>query len=125
MTSLLVVDDQAGIRGMLKMLFQHLGYEVILKETGNEAIEAYQEADVVITDYLLPNLTGAEIVKKIRERSQLPVIVMSGLIDEVKQELIGIPNVFFIEKPFSIKLMEELVREALIKTEGLSVAQKI
>lgn len=113
MERLLVVDDQAGIRGMLKMLFQHLGYDVILSETAEEALEVYQAADVVVTDYLLSDMTGVELVQTIRNNSQVPVIVMSGLIDEVKAELIGYDNTYFVEKPFGIKVMEQAVLRAL------------
>lgn len=113
MKRLLVVDDQAGIRGMLKMLFQHLGYDVILKETGKEALCVYGEVDVIITDYLLSDMTGVDIVKAIRGKSQRPIVVMSGLIDEVKSKLSESEQVYFIEKPFSIKDMEAVVKEAL------------
>lgn len=113
MKRLLVVDDQAGISGMLKMLFQHLGYEVILKETGNEALCVYDKVDMVITDYLLSDMTGVDIVKTIREKSNLPVVVMSGLIDEVKSKLSDCDRVYFIEKPFGIKVMKDVVKEAL------------
>ncbi len=113
MKKLLVVDDQAGITGLLKMLFQHLGYEVMLRETGQEALERYEEVDLVITDYLLSDISGVDVVKAIRDKSDLPVVVMSGLIDEAKAELTGFASVYFVEKPFSIKVMETVVSEAL------------
>jgi len=113
MKRLLVVDDQAGITGLLKMLFQHLGYDVLVRETGQEALQSYEDVDLLITDYYLPDISGVDVVKTIRETCALPIVVMSGLIDEAKAELTEQPAVYFVEKPFSIKDMERVVTEAL------------
>lgn len=113
MACVLIVDDQAGIRGMLKMLFQHLKYDVLVCDNAKEALTLMHDVDVMITDYLLPELTGNEIVQKVREESQLPIVVMSGLIDEVRAKIGKTPHVFYIEKPFSIIDMENIVKTAL------------
>ena len=113
MKRLLVVDDQAGITGLLKMLFQHLGYDVLVRETGQEALQSYEDVDLLITDYYLPDISGVDVVKTIRETCALPIVVMSGLIDEAKAALTDYPSVHFVGKTFSIKEMGMAVAETL------------
>lgn len=68
----------------------------------------YEEVNLVITDDLLSDISGVDVVKVIREKSEVPVVMMSGLIEETKTEY---NSVHFVEKPFSIKVMETAVSD--------------
>ena len=77
---ILVVDDEPQIRRYLKTILAAQGYEVGLAETGRAAIEqiAAWQPDVVLLDMGLPDMDGKEICRRVREWSELPIIVLSA-----------------------------------------------
>lgn len=105
---ILVVDDEELICWSLKRTFEkHAGHSVCCVYTGNEALRKIveNEYDVIITDLKLPDVNGAELVKKIKELGIVtPVIVMSSYLSEgilndiMKQGVVGCIN-----KPFQIE----------------------
>jgi len=81
MTSVLVVDDDAGIRGMLGRFLRGAGYEVREATNGIEATAAFRlhEADLVITDMYMPDADGIDVIMQLR--SEFPdtrIVAMSG-----------------------------------------------
>lgn len=110
---ILIVDDQPGIRLLLQDVFTNEGYGVILADTGMLALERIYEHsfDLVILDYNLPLMNGRRILDKIpKEKSMIPIIVMSGLIENIQRDFRQDINVELIAKPFDIKEMIELVK---------------
>jgi two-component system KDP operon response regulator KdpE len=77
---ILVVDDEPQIRRYLKTILAAQGYELALAETGRAAIEqvAAWRPDVVLLDLGLPDLEGAEVCRRVREWSDVPIIVLSA-----------------------------------------------
>lgn len=116
---ILVVDDQAGIRLLLTDIFTSEGYQVTSAETGKEALEKiYQHSfDLIILDYRLPILNGGEILQQMREdQKMIPVILMSGLIENIKEEFIKDDMIIeLVAKPFNIKDICDLVKSMLIQ----------
>jgi len=80
----LVIDDEVQIRRFLKLALETEGYRVFEAETGQEGLTAavYRRPDVIILDLGLPDLDGIEVLKRLREWSKTPVLVLS-----VRQEL--------------------------------------
>lgn len=115
---LLIVDDQPGIRLLLKDVFMNEGYDVIVAHTGLEALEKINEHsfDLIILDYRLPILTGAEVLQEmIKNKINIPVILMSGLVENIrsdfKQEDMTIK---IVAKPFDLTDIIELVKSMII-----------
>lgn len=110
---ILVVDDQAGIRLLLKDIFSSQGYNVILAEDGMEALKVIhnEEFDLVVLDYHMPFLNGLKVLDKMRIASvTTPVILMSGTIENFPEEKLKLYNkVEIIAKPFNILEICELV----------------
>jgi CheY-like chemotaxis protein len=81
MARILVVDDDPGIRGVLRRAFERQGHTVVLAGDGLEGARAWREhgADVVFLDIHMPEMDGIELLAQLRAASPaLPVIAMSG-----------------------------------------------
>ena len=81
MTKILVIDDEKDIRDVLKKLLQREGYEVIVADNGNEGFAAFleQKPDIIITDIIMPEKDGVNLIKTIRDEfSDVKIIAISG-----------------------------------------------
>jgi two-component system response regulator ResD len=81
---ILVVDDEREIRRCLELSLEEKGYTVLAAESGEKALDLLKQspADVAIVDLLLPGIDGIELTQKIRERSTLPIIILSAIGDD-------------------------------------------
>ncbi|MBO8137808.1 MAG: response regulator [Desulfotomaculum sp.] len=113
---ILVVDDQLGIRMLLKEFFAGK-YQVEMAASGFEALEYVKKTSfsLIILDMKMPDLNGTETLKKIRKiYAQVPVIMMSGLEEQdVYSRIRGMGNVQCICKPFDLEDLEKMVNEML------------
>jgi len=111
---ILIVDDQPGIRLLLKDVFTNEGYDVMLSGTGADALEKLckYSFDLVMLDYRLPIVNGDEILKKMVKREILiPVILMSGLIEKIQEDFKEENmTVEVVAKPFNLIEIIELVK---------------
>ena len=106
---ILVVDDEAEIRSLLKEFLEGKNYEVWLAEDGQKAIELAEKLtpDLVITDLLLPKEHGIDVLHQIKERFFIPVIAISGIYTK-KEIMEDVDDVFldgFYEKPLNLEDM--------------------
>ena len=85
---LLVVEDDPGIAGPLGTGLRREGFEVELARTGAEAL-ASGEVDLVLLDLGLPDMDGKDVCRKLRERSGVPVIVVTARGDELDLEALA------------------------------------
>ncbi len=115
--SILVVDDEAGVRASLTGILADEGYLVEIAETGEAALRELEARryDLVLLDVWLPGADGLEILERIRERdAELPVVVISGhgtIETAVKAVRLGAQD--FVEKPLSLEKTLLSVRNAL------------
>jgi len=105
----LVVDDDAAIRRTLQISLRASGYDVLIAADGRTALQACREDDpqVLLLDLGLPDLSGFDVLRSLREWSQLPVIVLSarhGSSDKVEALDLGADD--YVTKPFG---MDELL----------------
>ncbi len=121
----LVVEDEPDVRRMAERILTKGGYSVIGMAEGSEAVELCrpggQQLDLLLTDVIMPEMLGTELVEKVRElRPELPVIYMSGYSHAVlaPQALTGDTGNAFIEKPFSAQALQTTVRELLDRSGG-------
>jgi two-component system KDP operon response regulator KdpE len=117
-TRLLVVDDEPQIRKFLRISLGAHGYEVIEASSGEEAVakSATENIDLVILDLGLPGLDGHGVIQRIREWSQMPIIVLSvraGDVEKVQALDGGAED--YLTKPFSIAELMARIRAALRK----------
>jgi two-component system cell cycle sensor histidine kinase/response regulator CckA len=94
------------------------GYNVIearSAETALEALRVTPQIDVLVTDVVMPGMDGATLARRVRqERPTIQVILMSGYSEDVAPEKVaGEDDMFFLPKPFSLKQLASLVKEAM------------
>jgi PAS domain S-box-containing protein len=116
----LVVEDEPDVRRMAERILTKGGYSVIGTSQGAEGVEicqsGNQQVDLLLTDVIMPEMLGTELVEKIRSlRPEMRVIYMSGYSHEVlaPQALTQNDISAFIEKPFSAQALRATVRELL------------
>jgi CheY-like chemotaxis protein len=83
MVTILLVDDEQALRQLLRESLELDGYRVLEAASGQEALAVAAESrsaiDVVITDVVMPGMTGAELIRQIRQRQPgMPVVLISG-----------------------------------------------
>lgn len=108
----MVVEDDTNINGLLKTVLEKEGYQVIQAFSGTEAelvLKMKQEVTLVLLDLMLPGVSGEEVLKSIREKGNIPVIVLTAKdsLDE-KTGMLTQGADDYITKPFEIP--EVLVR---------------
>ena len=115
---ILVVDDEVSLGQYMSELLMNHGYDPLLVTDSSEALALFKrEPDrfaMLITDYTMPNLTGEELIKSLREiRPQLPVILCTGYSDKFDLKKSQEMNIPFFEKPVDIKTMLLKISELL------------
>ena len=116
MTTILVVDDEPSMVGMVASLLGTEGYEVVTAYDGDAALRRYVEEhpDLVILDRKLPRMDGDEVVKRIRALGSTPVLMLTGErgTDE-RAKLLDLGADDYLEKPFGKKELAARVRALL------------
>ena len=81
-TYILVVDDESRIRKLLRDFFTAKGYQILEAEDGEKAIEVFEEnrnkIKLILLDVMMPKLDGWSVLRKIRQESNLPVIMLTA-----------------------------------------------
>ncbi len=120
---ILVVEDDASVRTMIREVLEAQGYEVIDVSNGREALESYganaSDVSLVMTDVVMPEMGGHEMWEKLAEAGlDVPMIVMSGFPqDQDTDELVrGADR--FLQKPFGPKEIARAVRLTLDEAEN-------
>lgn len=117
---ILVVDDDEKIREILRIYLEREGYEVEEAADGEGAILAAERAkpDLVILDLMLPQLDGWEVCRRLRTKSQVPIIMLTARGEEFDRVLgleLGADD--YVSKPFSPRELVARVRAVLRRTE--------
>jgi CheY-like chemotaxis protein len=99
--TVLVIEDMPPIRELLCDMLRAAGFETRSCEDGPSALHASEENEfhVIITDYRMPHMTGAEVTKRLRERFPSSVIIGTSIDDKSKEFLAAGANAFLL-KPF-------------------------
>lgn len=114
---LLVVDDAEGLRNLTKRLLSRLGYSVLVAANADEAVrlfDANPAIALILTDVVMPGLSGPALIKDLVERRPVKVIYMSGYTDEtIVQHGVLRPGIAFVHKPFTADTLGRKLREVL------------
>ena len=121
MTKILVVEDEASFSDALSYVLTKEGYEVVVADTGDGAIATYDKvgADLVLLDLMLPGLSGTEVCRQLRARSNVPIIMLTAKDTEVDKVVgleLGADD--YIVKPYS--KAELVARIKAVLRRGLS-----
>jgi len=120
MHTMLILDDDAVIRGILYELFSEK-YECHTASTAEEAFQylEVENYDAILTDIAMPGLTGIALLKRVQLLDHnAPVILISGKGNEQDpQQLIDLGAFAYVSKPFKLVEIEEVVEEAVAKRE--------
>lgn len=114
--TVLVVDDSASIRRMIRFALTHRSYRVVEAQDGIDALRYIESnpVDLVITDLKMPNMNGFDLIRLLRCRSELellPIIMLTGEADEtLREKARQIGASAFIVKPFVPEQISGLVQ---------------
>ena len=114
--SVLIVEDESAVRGLLSTALELRGYRVLKATSGNQALlEATSgNPDVVLLDLGLPDIDGIEVIEKIRTWSSLPIMVVSARLDDAdKVEALDAGADDYLVKPFSVEELLARVRASI------------
>jgi DNA-binding response OmpR family regulator len=117
-----LVDDEQAIQTLLTYPLRKDGYEVVSARDGREALERFgaERFDLVVLDLMLPKIDGIEVCRRLRSRSQIPIIMLTAKDDEIDKVLgleMGADD--YITKPFSVREFRSRVKAALRRSEML------
>jgi two-component system, OmpR family, response regulator RegX3 len=115
-TRILLVEDEESFSDPLSYLLRKEGYDVSVAETGPEALEDFDRAgaDLVLLDLMLPGLSGMDVCRALRQRSSVPVIMLTAKdseIDKVVGLELGADD--YVTKPFSARELVARIRAVL------------
>src|SRR5262249_882318 len=113
---ILLVDDEQAVQTLLTYPLRKEGYEVVEAMDGREALDRFSEErfDLVVLDIMLPKLDGIEVLRRLRIRSQVPIIMLTAKGDETDKIAgleVGADD--YITKPFSVREFRSRVKAAL------------
>lgn len=125
---ILVIDDEGGIRSFLRVALEGSGYEVIQAETGRQGIElaSLQNPDLILLDIGLPDGSGLDLLRELRQWCRIPAIVLSVQgAEQDKVEALDNGADDYLTKPFGIQELLARMRVALRRRAELSVPEMV
>ena len=116
MEKILIVEDDPGISDFVKLELEHEGFETALAQTGREALDKFESfaPDLILLDVMLPELSGLEVLRRIRKTSSVPVIMVTArgeTYDRVNGLDAGADD--YLPKPFEIEELLARMRAVL------------
>ena len=128
--SIMLVEDETSIRETMAEFLAEEGFEILQAADGLEALEVFREnqPDLIILDLMLPKLDGLEVCKAIRQKSNVPIIMVTARDEEIDKLLgleLGADD--YITQPFSLREMKARIKAVLRRTgfQGSTEEHKI
>ncbi|MDO5049192.1 MAG: response regulator transcription factor [Actinomycetaceae bacterium] len=120
MTTILVVEDEESLRAPLVFNLQRDGYDVLEAEDGERALAAVAESmpDAILLDLMLPGISGTEVCRRIRQDSEVPIIMVTAK-DDVVDRIVGleIGADDYVTKPYSYRELLARIRAVMRRQE--------
>jgi len=127
MPTIALVDDDRNILASVSIALESEGYRVMTYTDGASALDGFQSTlpDLAVLDIKMPRMDGMELLRRLRQRSDLPVIFLTSKDDEI-DELFGLKMGAddFIKKPFSQRLLVERVKAVLRRFQPREASDK-
>ncbi|MBR1555112.1 MAG: response regulator transcription factor [Oscillospiraceae bacterium] len=126
--NVLAVDDEIKILEVISAFLNHKGMQVLTAQNGTEALKLFetQQIDFVLLDLMLPDISGEEICRRIRKKSDVPVIMLTAKSQETDMlNGLGIGADDYIRKPFSLKELYMRMQTILRRIEKTYHIRKV
>lgn len=122
-TTLLVVDDEPKVLQVIQPFLEQEGYRVCTARTGLEALDAVKQykPELVVLDWMLPELSGLEVCQRLRQHSNIGIIMVTARADELDRVVgleVGADD--YIVKPFSLRELSARIRSILRRMQQAS-----
>jgi len=116
MTTVLIVEDEASYREALSYMLAKEGFDVLTAADGDQGLALFDRhgADIVLLDLMMPGLPGIEVCRRLRQRSGVPIIMVTARDDEVDKVVgleLGADD--YVTKPFSHRELAARIRAVL------------
>ena len=123
MTHILIVEDEVSFSEALAFLLEKEGFQITVAENGREAIEKFDDkgADLILLDLMIPEVSGTEVCRIIRTKSQVPIIMLTAKdaeIDKVVGLELGADD--YVTKPYSSRELLARIKAVLRRNGGTS-----
>ena len=121
MMNILVVDDEQTILTGVEEYLKEYGYNVFTAGNGVEAINIFNDIEInlIVLDLMMPEKNGYEVLEEIRTQSNIPVIILSAMEDEISQlKGFDLEADDYVTKPFSLPLLAKRVNALLKRHYG-------
>lgn len=116
MQKIMIVEDEQKLARYLELELTHEGYETRTAHDGRAAVALYDEwpSDLIILDLMLPELSGIEVCRRIRQKNGVPIIILTAK-DDVSDKVMGLDMGAddYMTKPFAIEELLARIRVAL------------
>lgn len=118
---IVVIEDDSELADVISQKLENAGFEVVTTTNGLDGVQLIdsEQADLILLDLSLPDVDGIEILRHLRQRSAVPIIIVSGRIEEAERVVgleLGADD--YMAKPFSLNELVARVRVILRRAEG-------
>lgn len=122
-TTVLVVDDEESLREFIRRNLEVRSFDVLTAANGLEGMALFgtKQVDLVIADLMMPHMNGLEMIRRIRQQSLLPIIVLSALGEEQdKVQALNLGADDYLTKPFGVGELLARIQAVLRRTQWVS-----
>jgi DNA-binding response OmpR family regulator len=125
---ILVVDDEKHIVQLVKLYLTNEGYQVEVATSGREALDKARQLrpDLIVLDLMLPELSGLEVCRQLRQESDVPIIMLTAR-DEAEDRVAGLELGAddYVTKPFNPRELAARVKAVLRRSTGVGTSQRV
>jgi DNA-binding response OmpR family regulator len=125
---ILVVDDEKHIVQLVRLYLSNEGYQVEVATSGREALDKTRQLrpDLIVLDLMLPELSGLEVCRQLRQESDVPIIMLTAR-DEAEDRVAGLELGAddYVTKPFNPRELAARVKAVLRRSTGMGTSQRV